>query len=92
MRQELENIGHGCVRSVGGCIVARYGEWFYSAGDTVNVLTNTPRTLWGMLEFIGDHQAADLPATVPDDYGHKLTDDDLEPDVDRAAETVVALV
>ncbi len=55
MKSTLEAIGHGCCKVVGGCLVARYGEWFYSGGDSVNVIHNTPRSVWGMIEFIGDH-------------------------------------
>lgn len=57
MRKQLESISHGHVKIVGGCVVARYGDWFYSAGDSVNVLTNTPRTLFSMIEFIEYHQS-----------------------------------
>ena len=55
MRSELEKMGHGCYRVISGCVVARFGDWYYSAGDTCNVLTNTPRTLFSMIEFIEAH-------------------------------------
>ena len=58
MRQQLESMSHGSIRVVGGCVVARLGDWFYSAGDSVNVIHNTPRNINTMIEFIGDYQAA----------------------------------
>ncbi len=55
MKNELEAIRHGCCKVVRECLVARYGEWFYSGGDSVNVLHNSPRSVWSMIEFISDH-------------------------------------
>ena len=52
LASKLQNIPHGSVTIVGGCVVARYGDCYYTAGKSCNVIRNAPRTLRELLTFI----------------------------------------